>query len=116
MRGETMSATPILASRCPPRGGPLGTSAGAWKHSDLPPPVGSTTTLSRDARIACMASRCSGRKSEKPQTRWSASASRESASCVRALDVFIDQTLEFRRELVVRAAQGGDMVPVDEDG
>ena len=45
------------------------TTAGAWKHSDLPPPVGSTTTLSRPSRTACIASRCSGRKSENPQTR-----------------------------------------------
>src|SRR6266536_3338904 len=81
-----------------------------------------------------MASRCNGRKSEKPQTRWSASTRRASArlvaakpdpsppgdggsaSRVLALDVFIDQTLELRRELVVRPAQGGDMLPVDEDG
>ena len=46
-----------MTSPRPPR-----TSAGAWKHSDLPPPVGSTTTESRPSRIAAMASRCSGRK------------------------------------------------------
>src|SRR5205085_2488558 len=44
----------------------------------LPPPVGSTTTLSRRSRIACIASRCSGLKSENPQTRSSASASKTS--------------------------------------
>ena len=37
------------------------TSAGAWKQSDLPPPVGMTTSESRSSRIACMASRCRGR-------------------------------------------------------
>ena len=50
------------------------TSAGAWKQSDLPPPVGSTTTLSRPSSTACIASRCSGRKSEKPQMRCSTSS------------------------------------------
>ncbi len=37
------------------------TTAGAWKQSDLPPPVGSTTIESRPARIASIASRWSGR-------------------------------------------------------
>jgi hypothetical protein len=32
-------------------------TAGAWKQSDFPPPVGSTTTLSREARMASIASR-----------------------------------------------------------
>ena len=35
--------------------------AGAWKHSDLPPPVGSTSSESRPASTASIASRCSGR-------------------------------------------------------
>src|SRR2546430_13280726 len=104
INGETTSASPLL------------TMAGAWKQSDFPPPVGSTTTLSRDSRIACIASRCSGRKSAKPQTRWSASASRRSTSGVFVIDVVIDETLKFRRELVVRAAQGGDVLAVDVDG
>src|SRR5438552_3147198 len=64
--------------------------------------------------MACIASRWRGRKSEKPQTRWSASARRRSASDVLALDVVIDQTLEVRGELVVRPAQRGDMLAVDE--
>src|SRR5262245_15625364 len=64
--------------------------------------------------MACMASRCRGRKSEKPQTRWSAAASRRSASDVLALDVVIDQTLEVGGKLVVRPAQRGDMLAVDE--
>jgi hypothetical protein len=51
MSGEITSARP----RIPPA--PGSTTAGAWKHSDLPPPVGSTTTLSRESRIACIASR-----------------------------------------------------------
>src|SRR3954469_14655525 len=95
---------------------PRSTTAGAWKQSDFPPPVGSTTTLSRDSRIACIASRCSGRKSEKPQTRWRASASRLSASGVFMFDVVIDEMLKLRRELVVRAAQRGDVLPVDVHG
>ena len=36
--------------------------AGAWKHSDLPPPVGSTSSESRPDSTASMASRCNGRK------------------------------------------------------
>ena len=42
---------------------PSSTNAGAWKQRDLPPPVGSTSTLSRPWRIASMASRCQGRNS-----------------------------------------------------
>src|SRR4051812_4851373 len=87
--------------------------------------------LSRDDRIACIASRCSGRNSEKPHTRWRASASSASvapklgdvsssgggsASCVVVLDVVIDQTLELYRELVVRPVQGRDVLTVDEHG
>src|SRR5262249_2484812 len=82
--------------------------------------------------MACIASRCRGRKSEKPQTRWSAAARRASArlvtpkpssfrlsgggsaSGVLALDVVIDQTLEVGGELVVGSAQRGDMLAVDE--
>ena len=59
------------------------TSAGAWKQSDFPPPVGRTTTLSRPSRTACMASRCSGRKSEKPQMRCSASRRASSYVLIR---------------------------------
>src|SRR6188474_686415 len=99
-------------TRARPRGS---TIAGAWKHNDLPPPVGRTTMLSRDSRIACIASRWRGRNAEKPQTRWSASASRRSASGVVVLDVVIDQTLELGRELVVGAAEGDRVPPVDED-
>ena len=40
MSGDTTSARPGA------------TRAGAWKHSDLPPPVGSTVTESRPSRIA----------------------------------------------------------------
>src|SRR5471032_1321026 len=115
---------------------PPAATAGAWKQSDLPPPVGSTTMLSRDCRIACIASRWRGRNSEKPQTRWSASRSNASAadgrpvspklgdrasseggsaSGVVVLDVVIDQTLKLRRELVVRAVQRLDVLAVDED-
>src|SRR5262245_27197170 len=88
---------------------------GAWKHSDLPPPVGSTTTLSREPRIACMASSWRGRKSEKPQTRWSVSRSSRSASGVLVLDVVIDQTLELGSKLVVGAAQRLHVLAVDVD-
>src|SRR5206468_12454455 len=101
-----------------------------------------------------MASRCSGRKSEKPQTRWSTSSRSASYgpavaparagvsapvprlgsgppwACrraggylgpplpflhVRPLDVRVDEALEFNGELVVRAAQGGDVLAVDVD-
>src|SRR5918911_609653 len=112
MSGEMTRATPMRLDA----GGAEepSTTAGAWKHSDLPPPVGSTTTLSLAWRIACIASRCSGRNSEKPQTRCS--ASRSSASCVMVFDVVIDEALKLRRELVVGAAQRGDVFAVDEDG
>src|ERR1700712_3974491 len=70
--------------------------------------------LSRASRMACIASRCSGRKSEKPHTRWSASFSRESASGVGMIDVVINETLKFRREFVVGAVQGLDVLAVDE--
>ncbi len=36
-------------------------NAGAWKHSDLPPPVGITSSESRPVRIASITSRWSGR-------------------------------------------------------
>src|SRR5262245_45345333 len=114
MSGETTSAgprRPRLASDST-----CSTTAGAWKHSDLPPPVGSTTTLSRDARTACIASRCSGRNAANPQTRWSVSSSSRSASGVGVLDVLIDQALERGGELVVGAAQSGHVLAVDVDG
>src|ERR671930_2428800 len=109
MRGETTTATPVrlkpdAAEDVEPDATGTEITAGAWKHSDLPPPVGRTTTLSRESRTACMASRCSGRKSEKPQTRCRTSSSRRSASGVGAFDVIIDQLLEFGCELVVGAA------------
>src|SRR5438552_12664498 len=76
--------------------------------------------LSRASRIARMASRWSGRKSEKPQTRWRISRRPRSADCsapgVSLLDVIIDQTLEGCRQLVVRAAQCGHVLAVDVDG
>src|SRR5258706_6108094 len=120
MRGETTRATPSRdASDAPPA-----TSAGAWKHSDLPPPVGSTTTLSRESRIACIASRCSGRKLENPQTRCSASSSRRSgwtplpgsAPGVGVIDVVIDLPLELGGELFGGTAQRLHMPAVDENG
>src|SRR5262245_55432378 len=110
MSGETITAIP--------RGWPAPscTSAGAWKHSDLPPPVGSTTTLSRDARMAAIASRWSGRKLEKPHTWWSTSCSARSASRVSRLDVVIHEALERGGQLFVGAAQRRHVLPVDEDG
>jgi hypothetical protein len=45
MSGETITATPGC------------TTAGAWKQSDLPPPVGMTTSESRPASTASIASR-----------------------------------------------------------
>ena len=53
------SSARSAATRPPP--GRRGRRAGAWKQSDLPPPVGSTTIESRPARIASIASRWSGR-------------------------------------------------------
>ena len=50
MSGDTTRATP------PP------TSAGAWKQIDFPAPVGITTSESRAASVASIASRWSGRK------------------------------------------------------
>src|SRR5947208_474250 len=72
------------------------------------------SSIAMKRRPACCSMRFSGRKSENPQTRWSASTSAESASDVLPLDVVIDQTLELRRELVVRPAQCGDVLAVDE--
>ena len=40
---------------------PGSTIAGAWKHRDLPPPVGRITTESRPAITHAIASGCSGR-------------------------------------------------------
>src|SRR4051794_26132051 len=92
--------------------------------------------LSRASRIACIASRCSGRKSEKPHTRCRASRSRSSAadgrpvapklgapasseggsaSGVGMIDVVINETLKFSREFVVGAAQRLHVVAVDVD-
>ena len=58
MRGDTTRPTPPPGS----------TRAGIWKHSDLPPPVGSTTTLSRPCRFAAIASRCRGGTRDSPST------------------------------------------------
>ncbi len=55
MSGETTTASPSRQT------------AGAWKQSDLPPPVGSTTTLSRSVMPHPIASRCSGRNESYPQ-------------------------------------------------
>ena len=49
------------------RARPGRTTAGAWKHNDLPPPVGSTTSESRLARTVSIASRCKGRNDVYPQ-------------------------------------------------
>ena len=50
MSGDTTTARPLSAA-----------AAGAWKQSDLPPPVGSTTIESRPESTASMASCWSGR-------------------------------------------------------
>src|SRR3954468_17645630 len=71
--------------------------------------------LSRASRMACIASRCSGRNAEKPHTRWRASLSSESASGVGMIDVVINETLKFSREFVVGAAQRLHVVAVDVD-
>ncbi len=67
MSGDTTRASPSV------------TSAGAWKHSDLPAPVGITTTESRLPRMACIASRCSGRNEVYPQY-FSSTSSRGAVS------------------------------------
>src|SRR6185295_15100835 len=116
--GETTRARPWRSRFAAPPSAAVpasSTIAGAWKQRLLPPPVGSTTTLSRPSRMACIASRCSGRNSAKPQTRCSASSRRRSASGVLVLDVVIDKTLELGGEFVVAAAQGRDVLAVDED-
>jgi hypothetical protein len=43
-------------------------SAGSWKQSDLPPPVGMMASTSRPARTASTISSCPGRKPENPKT------------------------------------------------
>src|SRR5262245_13022719 len=115
MSGDTTSATPRRPSLCS-----ASTTAGAWKQSDLPPPVGRTTTLSRPSRTACIASRWSGLNVENPQTRWRASLSSESGwlpDSLRVLgaDIRIDEALEFDGQLVVVAAQRSHVLAVDED-
>lgn len=57
MRGETTRVMPSMAR------------AGSWKQSDLPEPVGMTTTASPPAMIASMGSRWPGLKEEKPKCR-----------------------------------------------
>src|SRR6185369_8974899 len=57
----------------------------------------------------------SGRKSEKPHTRWSTSFSSRSTSGVSGVDVLIHETLEFGGQLFVGAAQRGGVPAVDED-
>src|ERR1043166_7807470 len=99
MSGEMTSARPRSAE-----------TAGAWKQSDLPPPVGRTTTLSREARMASIASRCSGRNVEKPHTRWSVSVM---ASGIPCLHVLVDELTELARQLVIRAAQRLHVLAVD---
>ena len=47
---------------------PLWRSAGSWKQSDLPPPVGMMASTSRPARMAATISSCPGRKASKPKT------------------------------------------------
>ena len=46
---------------------PSSSSAGSWKQSDLPAPVGITATRSRPSSTASAASRCPGRKARRPK-------------------------------------------------
>ena len=50
MRGETTMQVPSE------------TTAGIWKHTDLPPPVGMSTTVSFPSSTCWMISPCMGRK------------------------------------------------------
>src|SRR5258705_13464603 len=55
IRGETTTVKPDCAS------------AGNWKQSDLPPPVGSSANTSRLASASRMISSCNGRKEVNPK-------------------------------------------------
>src|SRR3989442_7546021 len=46
---------------------PSRASAGNWKQSDLPPPVGNKASTSRPAKASRMISSCNGRKESKPK-------------------------------------------------
>src|SRR5687767_14401703 len=48
---------------------PPSTTAGTWKHTDLPPPVGSTASTSRPESTDSTTAVCDGRKSGWPK-RW----------------------------------------------
>jgi hypothetical protein len=68
MSGETTTVTPSRMS------------AGNWKQSDLPPPVGITTTVSRPSRMDSTTSPCPSRKQSKPKNFLSAESA--SSMCI----------------------------------
>src|SRR3989441_2583 len=51
---------------------PSSRSAGSWKQSDFPDPVGMTATRSRPSKTAAAASCCPGRNRSKPNRSWRA--------------------------------------------
>ena len=53
---------------------PGSASAGSWKHSDFPPPVGRRAKTSLPANASWMISACKGRKASKPKCCFSAPA------------------------------------------
>ena len=63
MSGETTTVSPGRRS------------AGSWKQSDLPPPVGSTAKTSLPASESRMISSCNGRKELKPKNCFSGAKS-----------------------------------------
>ena len=101
---------------------------GAGARADRPAPApGSRATCRRRSagrrrcrgasRTACIASRCSGRKSgEAPDAVERVRAGDgDQRPGVVVLDVVVDQPLELRRQLVVGAAQRRHVLAVDED-
>src|SRR6185312_353518 len=71
MSGETTTPTPLRSS------------AGIWKQSDFPPPVGMSTSASFPAATCATISRCSPRKEEYPKTSLSTHSAREATSIPR---------------------------------
>ncbi len=62
---------------------PSRSSAGSWKHSDFPPPVGITASTSRPSATAVTISSWPGRKASKPQTSLRRARARPSGTAQR---------------------------------
>ena len=85
---------------------PSSSSAGSWKQSDLPAPVGITATRSRPSSTASAASRCPGRKARRPKRSCRArSRALDRDSAVR-MGLDTREIYLGRRSLAVRIGAG----------